>query len=104
MLLTHSGLPGYIKVNLFSAFRTFNYAYLLNSFTQKKKAGYFIDTFRWRWSLGGNTKGFFFVLFFLETDETVTLILCMLYKNVSRQQICDEFSYFHNQNGIWHST
>ena len=36
LLLTYSGLLGYIKVNLFSIFRTFNYTYLLYSFTQKK--------------------------------------------------------------------
>ena len=36
LLLTYSGLLGYIEVNLFSTFRTFDDTYLLYVFTQKK--------------------------------------------------------------------
>ena len=36
LLLTYSGLLGYIKVNLFSTFRTFDDTHLLQSFIQKK--------------------------------------------------------------------
>ena len=46
LLLTYSGLLGYIKVNLFSNLMTFNYTFRLCSFTQKKRAGYFIDASR----------------------------------------------------------
>ena len=37
LLLTCSGLLGYIKVNLFSTFSTFDDTYLLYSFTQRKR-------------------------------------------------------------------
>ena len=43
LLLAYSGLLGYIEVNLFSTFRTFDDTYLLYGFTQKEKAGYFSD-------------------------------------------------------------
>ena len=90
MLLTCSGILGYITVNLFSAFRASNYTYLLYSFTKKKKKKEKLMEAVIR----GNTK----VYFVFKTR--VTLILCMLCKNFSRQQMCDKFSYFPKQNGI----